>query len=93
VFAIYSDFPNAVQTVGSIGSLALYPNPANGNVFIRTDSADDLNYTIISIGGKVVSTGIVKSNNGIDISNLNEGMYVMRVFHGEDVSILRFVKN
>jgi hypothetical protein len=62
-------------------------------VFIRTDSADDLNYTIISIDGKVVSTGIVKSNNGIDISNLNEGMYVMRVFHNEDVSILRFVKN
>jgi hypothetical protein len=62
-------------------------------VFIRTDSADDLNYTIISIDGKVVSTGIVKSNNGIDISNLKEGMYVMRVFHGEDVSILRFVKN
>ncbi len=93
VFSIYSDFPNAIETAGSIGSLALYPNPASANVFIRTESADDLNYEIISIDGKVVSTGVAKSNNGIDISNLNVGMYFVRVFHNEDVAILRFVKN
>lgn len=93
VFAIYSDFPNTVETSSSIGSVVLYPNPASSNVFIRTDSADDFNYTIFSVEGKVASTGVSKSNSSIDISNLTKGMYVIRVFHGEDVSILRFVKN
>ena len=93
VFSIYSDFPNAIETASSIGSLILYPNPASANVFIRTDSADDLNYEIISIDGKVVSTGVGKSNNGIDISNLSNGVYVMRVLRDEDVAVLRFVKN
>ena len=93
VFSIYSDFPNAIETAGFIGGLQLYPNPASANVFIRTDSADDLNYEIISIDGKVVSTGVGKSNNGIDISNLSNGVYVMRVLRDEDVAVLRFVKN
>ncbi|MFN5370412.1 MAG: T9SS type A sorting domain-containing protein [Bacteroidia bacterium] len=93
VFAIYSDFPNAIETAGSIASLVLYPNPASSNVFIRTDSADDFNYTIFSVEGKVASTGVSKSNSSIDISNLTKGMYVMRVLQGDDVTVLRFVKN
>jgi len=93
VFAIYSDFPNAIEATLSQGSIALYPNPASNNLFINAAFGDDLSYEILSIDGKVVSSGMLNSNSSIDVSQLNQGLYIMRIVHGAESTGLRFVKN
>jgi hypothetical protein len=53
----------------------IYPNPANDKLFVDAENA---NYQIISITGAVVKSGIVR-NASIDVTDLSEGLYMVKV--------------
>ncbi len=93
VFAIYSDFPNAIEASLSEGSISLYPNPASNNLFLNLTSVSGVHYEIISIDGKIVSSGVATSSTSIDVSHLNQGLYILRVLQGAEATAMRFVKN
>jgi len=73
--------PAAVLSVNdnSIAGLKMYPNPVSGNnLYISSDTNSVKNVTIYDIVGKqVLNTKI--SSEAINVSNLNSGVYVVKI--------------
>jgi hypothetical protein len=78
--------------------LALYPNPTLGKVQIVSDTelSKDLDIRVYDILGKQQNAELELSGDMItitlDISNLNEGLYLIRVIDGGIEKVLRVVK-
>ncbi len=63
----------------SLNELKLYPNPAKGNtIYFNTNK--HLNIKIYDVLGKLVMSKSINNNNDyIDISNINKGVYLVRI--------------
>jgi len=63
----------------------VYPNPAEGRLYIENTSSDISSYNIYSISGKLVGSrySINSSKIDVDLSNLTNGMYLINVISGE----------
>lgn len=72
--------------------LKLYPNPTTYKINIanleRASSFDI--YSIL--GQKVLSGNLSEANDSIDVSNLQQGVYLIRIGDNDKYSTLRFVK-
>ncbi len=66
-----------------------YPNPANNiySIDISGDYSDLLNYEIYSIEGRKLQSGQInnKATNRLDISNINSGIYLLKVFDNQEL--------
>lgn len=81
----------AVNAVGNEGideidenGFVLYPNPSNGILFVTVETQNlmslQIDYQIINILGEMVSKGIIISENQkIDISDLPNGIFFIRI--------------
>ena len=65
----------------------IYPNPANGSIYIPIEYKDS-RYELLSTGGAVVQHGILLSNT-LDISSVKPGMYVLRLKSANTFRILK----
>jgi hypothetical protein len=74
-------------------SFKMYPNPANGNtVYFKV--IEEVQINVYKVLGKLVSSNKVTENkNTIDISNLSEGIYVLRITNGDKFVTKKLVKN
>ncbi|BAO75910.1 T9SS type A sorting domain-containing protein [Winogradskyella sp. PG-2] len=60
-------------------NFSLYPNPTNtGIVNISSSNSDEMNIQIFDMLGKQVKNATI-SNNSIDVSNLNTGIYLVKI--------------
>jgi len=66
-------------------SFKIFPNPATNCINIETaESFENANYQIINLGGQIMKNGQILSNTEtIDISDLKNGTYVVRITSGE----------
>ncbi len=92
VFAIYSDFPNAIAQTENSG-FAIYPNPAENFISIDGLGSSSLSYFIYSIDGKQVISGRLANANGIDLSRLSAGLYSLSLTDGVTNAVHRLIKN
>ncbi len=75
----------------NIASVNLFPNPANSVLSIT--GASGMNMTIISQDGKIAMEKPVNSNiSKIDVTNLPEGYYIVRLVSSQTVVTKSFVK-
>ena len=67
------------KTFDAIAGLTMYPNPVSGNVLNITSAANlDMNVAIFDVLGKqVINTKV--TNNTVYVSNLNAGVYIVKV--------------
>jgi len=76
-------------------SIQLYPNPASQFLYVKKSGVDNNKKQTIAIlnliGQKVVARQLSNSENKIDISFLNSGVYFL-VIEGEKRQVLKFVK-
>jgi subtilisin family serine protease len=73
-----------------LNSLTIYPNPVIENLFISTLTIK--NYSITSINGQVITTGLVK-NNTINCSSLSQGMYFVKLIADSGFTeVVKFIK-
>lgn len=68
----------------NIGEIYCYPNPTSGifNIKFEQTFSSEINcfYTIINMEGKLIMKGEIKGKSStIDISNLNDGMYLLNL--------------
>lgn len=70
--------------------LQLYPNPVNKSLTVM-GLEKLVGYSIINIQGKVIQSGISKSNV-VDVANLNTGIYLLKVTDGTNNHLLKFLK-
>lgn len=75
--------------------ISVYPNPANDKLYINFNSdngSEKINYSIIDLYGRMVLENKFNSAEYIDISNLAEGVYFIRIVDGMQVSTNKFIK-
>jgi len=90
--------PNPSGTnVGSIqkdvNSLNVYPNPANNRIYLESDSNEEMNIRIFDIRGSLILERTVANNQGIDVSGLAKGTYILNaVVNNESINRKLFIK-
>lgn len=94
----YSDIV-AVKLNSSVNEISIYPNPASSLINFEFESANNsiVNFQIVNMIGKlliedskVVSKGIISSQ--MDIKNLPEGVYYLKIIENDAVYKGKFVK-
>ena len=76
-FGILSEVPNVISDVNKI---FVYPSPARNYILLKNVNGDKLNIQIISLDGVVmVNKQLIDINQPIDISNLVNGLYLLKV--------------
>lgn len=66
----------------------IYPNPAKETIHINFDFTEDYNYTVYDSYGRQLKSG-VSSQNSINISDLNSGMYILKIESTNNTSATR----
>jgi hypothetical protein len=87
--------PLSIAENNAIQIISIYPNPADGVIFImNTITSPRAQFEILDITGKVASQGIMATGNftAIDIQRLPQGVYMLRISDGGTVAVGRFVK-
>ena len=84
---------NTLSTdVFSRNVVGLYPNPATTEINVSTDVEISSVEVFNVIGKRVMSTSNL-SENKIDVSNLTNGIYILRISSGNSFITKKFVKN
>lgn len=70
-------------------ALFLYPNPAKDHIYLSADF--DVTVRIVDLSGRIVLGGLVVNHEGINISELNPGMYLVETASGRKSQILPLI--
>jgi hypothetical protein len=73
-------------------NLTIYPNPATTNITIQTQETI-LIYKVINPQGTIILQEYFPDSNTIDISNLNNGMYYIKIQTLQQVVTKQLIKN
>lgn len=79
----------SVQT-NELLELSIYPNPASDKIYIVSNNTID-NIEVYDILGKRVIT--LKNVNEMDVSKLNSGLYLLKIWTGKQVQTKKLVIN
>lgn len=72
--------------------LVIYPNPTKDVLYIKNmTNYKNAFYTIFDINGRRVANNPL--NQSIDVSNLSQGSYLLRIVNEHGVKIKKFIKN
>jgi len=93
-FRYAPDYPGLTALFTSIGdndtkiAIGLYPNPTSGIINISNNGSDNNSYEILVFNtlGKMV--GQFNSSDKIDISNLNNGIYIIKIINSRNEELL-----
>jgi hypothetical protein len=74
--------------------LLIYPNPVNDVFHFSNPGNKQLQYELINLFGRVVQSGVSNSRDVVTVSfnSLPSGMYIVKVFSGEEVFTGKVVK-
>jgi uncharacterized surface protein with fasciclin (FAS1) repeats len=73
---------------------SVFPNPANGSVFIRHDDVNTGWYELLAIDGKQISSGQITQNlTQLNTSELVSGVYMLRINTGKNSIVKRIAIN
>ncbi len=76
-----------------IDGFSIYPNPVvNGSINLQTLNATTKDIMLYNVLGKLVYTNsFSRTNSVIDLSNLNTGIYIIKVVEGTNVATRKLV--
>ncbi len=68
----------SIEGLTKNNSFSIYPNPSNGNVFIKTHGLESETFTIYDIAGKLITTVRVDDQNSAVKISLPKGLYFVK---------------
>lgn len=71
-------------------SIKIYPNPATSQIAIQ--GFDMIKYEVIDILGRSVLSSNVTEKNTVDISSINKGTYILKLYNADNVITKKFIK-
>jgi hypothetical protein len=79
---------------GHTVSLKVYPNPANSVIYLESDSNEEMNIRIFDIRGSLILERTIAHNNqGIDVSDLARGTYILNaIMNHQSINRKLFIK-
>jgi len=90
LIGVSTEAPQAIQL------LEVYPNPASDQLNVVFDHAGEINMSVIDITGRsVYSTRYISggfSTHAVNISELNPGLYFLKLEADSETSVVRFIK-
>ena len=92
------DFQIAFSTLSTSSevlfeSMRMYPNPAKDKIsFSLTNDFDQYQINIYNILGKKIETYKNLTSNTIDIGNLKNGVYIVKIMHEKKSKTLKLIK-
>lgn len=69
----------------------LYPNPVSQTLFVKQPNNTSALYKIINLNGQTILQGNV-NENGIEVSHLSTGIYIIKLKNGEKTTSTKFIK-
>lgn len=80
--------PTSIDDLASsLGTIKVYPNPTSGNLFIEREKRGDLQLMLWDMKGSVVmQVNMSDVMQELDLSQLTEGIYILRMSDGQTVS-------
>ena len=72
-------------------SVAVSPNPVTDFLFVNGIS-DQAEYMVTDFSGRQLMTGAVHSGQGLDVSKLSAGFYMMVIQEGTQQSAFKWIK-
>ena len=80
-----------IDAKNSIVNFNIYPNPNNGTFTIDTET--ELNVTIVDVLGKTVySSKLTNGKNQINLTNLVNGIYIVKAENNGKINTIRLIK-
>ena len=93
----YSSAAYVTVSVGTVGveentfeSLSIYPNPVNSTLNVDCGNTD-FDYAMFNGMGQMVAKGNANGNTQINVSDLNKGVYFLRLTNGTQVRVEKIV--
>jgi len=71
----------------------IYPNPVKDVITISMDDFNDVKLEIYSVLGKILLKKESLSSNTLDVSFLKEGIYLLKIYKGNQERNLKLIKN
>jgi hypothetical protein len=88
-------YVNIVLSLNRLEALDLniYPNPFSDRIIFENNKGQRISLSIInSIGQEVKRIDISDKNTSIDLSDLKDGIYVLRLTNGKGIKTLKMIK-
>lgn len=95
VFGTAAEFTGVNETNNDKNVFSVYPNPANDRLYVKSAkniSSKGITYFMLDIYGRVIKEEKLNTSESIDISNLSEGVYFIRIKDDEHFSTDKFIK-
>ena len=87
----------SVNDLNGLSNVTMYPNPASThlNIQMENNSLSNFTYQVFDVLGKQVMNIVPETGSlsQIDISGLNEGLYLLKISSGDQTETKRFIKN
>ncbi len=74
----------------SLSKLSVFPNPTNAFLHISLNNMQNSTFEIYSTQGQLLFKTL--ATDAIDVSDLTNGIYILKVNQDENISLIRFVK-
>ena len=96
----YSEVKVVKRVPNDFELLSFGPNPTQGdlNFTFSTPNTDEVSYQIQDIAGRVIQSGVLPSNVGIndyslDVNHLNNGLFFITFFNNKSRENFKFIRN
>ncbi len=77
----------------NLTELTIFPNPVAERLGIESSEKDFESITITDVNGRIVISILDPDSNEIDVSNLNTGIYFLKIASSEGNTTRKFIKN
>lgn len=75
----------------SLSNVRTYPNPVTSTLFVQTEQ--NAQVEVLDMNGRVLLNSVISpANNKIDMSALNNGLYILRVIQQNEVFTSKIIK-
>jgi len=73
--------------------LSVSPNPAVDYLLVSADGVDQMSYQLIDLSGKMLQSGRVNAGDQISVTDLSNGIYLLKVEAGAKTTVQKVVVN
>ena len=80
-----------IENASGLSDVKIYPNPATDIVTLVLPNAENTSVSLVDITGKIVHTGVYNTKVQLNVSNLSEGVYIVKIQSNSTFSTYRLV--
>lgn len=86
----YSSIVNQEEIVANL-DVSLYPNPASTSVFVEVPEQGTYTLEMVDASGKMVYTESFQNSQSLNVSSIQSGLYLVRIYNDKGFKIQRLI--